>query len=121
MCNCCNCASRRVKTTAVEVNGSALTLTVAPGAFSLPGEYELIICTPIPAVPAGTNPTVEVTDGTHIYPCYTRVGNNCRADNINCVRCWPVYYGNDPEHITVLCGVNLRAPMPGSGDGYVPA
>lgn len=39
------------------------------------------------------------------YPVYTRTGNLLRADQIRCRRVYPIIFGNDPNHFSLLCCV----------------
>ena len=116
----CRCCRRLIKTICIEASSDAITLTVPPCALGRPGRYCIDVCTPFPALAPGHDPTVEITDGTHIYPCYTSVGEYARAHNVTCDRHWSVYYGKDPEHVTILRGVAQRNPACCSGDGYTP-
>lgn len=38
-------------------------------------------------------------------PIYTRTGNLLRADQIRCRRVYPIIFGNDPNHFSLLCCV----------------
>ena len=116
----CRCCCRQVKTICITASASAITLTVPPCSFAKPGRYCLDVCTPIPALTPGTDPAIEVTDGTNIYPCYTYTGDYARADNITDNRHWSVFYGNDPEHITILRGIAPHTASLCDGDGYAP-
>lgn len=39
------------------------------------------------------------------YPVYTRTGNLLRADQIRCRRVYPIIFGSDPNHFSMLCCV----------------
>lgn len=43
--------------------------------------------------------------GGTTYPVYTRTGNLLRADQIRCRRVYPIIFGNDPNHFSLLCCV----------------
>jgi hypothetical protein len=38
-----------------------------------------------------------------VYPVYTRTGNLLRADQIRCRRVYPIIFGSDPNHFSMLC------------------
>ena len=116
----CHCCSRLIKTICVEACPESITLTVPPCSLGKPGRYCIDVCTPIPILAPGSDPAIEITDGTNIYPCCTNVGDFARAHNITCDRHWSVFFGKDPEHITILRGIAPRNAAPRSGDGYTP-
>lgn len=41
----------------------------------------------------------------NVYPVYTRTGNLLRADQIRCRRVYPIIFGSDPNHFSMLCCV----------------
>lgn len=48
---------------------------------------------------------VQIQIGTTVYPVYTRTGNLLRADQIRCRRVYPIIFGSDPNHFSMLCCV----------------
>lgn len=58
------------------------------------------------SLPSGANTLpVQIQIGTTVYPVYTRTGNLLRADQIRCRRVYPIIFGNDPNHFSLLCCV----------------
>lgn len=57
-------------------------------------------------LPEGANTLpVQISIGGTTYPVYTRTGNLLRADQIRCRRVYPIIFGNDPNHFSLLCCV----------------
>lgn len=48
---------------------------------------------------------LQISIGGTTYPVYTRTGNLLRADQIRCRRVYPIIFGNDPNHFSLLCCV----------------
>lgn len=62
--------------------------------------------TPDQCLPSGANTLpVQIQIGTTVYPVYTRTGNLLRADQIRCRRVYPIIFGSDPNHFSMLCCV----------------
>lgn len=58
------------------------------------------------SLPSGANTLpVQIQIGTTVYPVYTRTGNLLRADQIRCRRVYPIIFGSDPNHFSMLCCV----------------
>lgn len=58
------------------------------------------------SLPSGANTLpVQIQIGTMVYPVYTRTGNLLRADQIRCRRVYPIIFGSDPNHFSMLCCV----------------
>lgn len=53
----------------------------------------------------GLDQRVQISIGGTTYPVYTRTGNLLRADQIRCRRVYPIIFGNDPNHFSLLCCV----------------
>lgn len=47
----------------------------------------------------------NLNNTTTVYPVYTRTGNLLRADQIRCRRVYPIIFGSDPNHFSMLCCV----------------
>lgn len=58
------------------------------------------------SLPSGANTLpVQIQIGTTVYPVYTHTGNLLRADQIRCRRVYPIIFGSDPNHFSMLCCV----------------
>lgn len=101
----CNKCKRNIKSTAVAITGTApnrvLTITI-PSTVTLNNleDYRLVICQTIPSG-SGTIP-VQIMQGTTAIPFYCRKGNIVRADQLHCRCAYPIVYGNDPVHLSML-------------------
>ena len=52
---------------------------------------------------AGSNTLpVEITIGSTTYPMYTRSGNLLRADQLRCRKLYPIIFGTDPNHFSLV-------------------
>lgn len=104
---CCDCSvPLTVKSSAVTLTGGNLYI-VLPGiklsTLSNLQRLNVIICQTIPSN-AGTA-QVFLNDGTTNLPVNVETGNYLHADQIRCRRCYPMIYGNNPAHASLLCRV----------------
>ena len=99
----CNCCNRLLKSTSVEITGTApnevLTITVPTTTLENLENYCLVIAQNLPSG-FGTLPVV-ILNGTTTIPVMCKKSNTLRADQIR-TRCrYSITYGNDPVHIMV--------------------
>lgn len=101
----CKCV-KIYKTSAVTLTGGNLYLTIPGIQFSTLPNYtqlKVIVCQSIPST-AGTA-QVYLSDGITNVPVYNMSGNYLRADEIDCRKCYPMVYGDDPVHASLKVGV----------------
>lgn len=104
---CCDCSiPLTVKSSAVTLTGGSLYITL-PGiqlaTLSNLQRLNVIICQSIPSG-AGTA-QVFLSDGTTNLPINVETGNYLHADQIRCRKCYPMIYGDNPAHASLLCRV----------------
>lgn len=106
--NCCCDYSipLTVKSSAVTLTGGSLYITL-PGiqlaTLSNLQRLNVIICQSIPSG-AGTA-QVFLSDGTTKLPINVETGNYLHADQNRCRKCYPMIYGDNPAHASLLCRV----------------
>lgn len=111
----CACG-KTIKITSTTETADTITLIASntPDLYDLE-KFKLIICTRIP-MDAGTKQVI-VQIGAVDINLLGVFGDYIRADQIKCRRCYPVVYGNDPVHLSMLCKVNrseYTTPTPGA-------
>lgn len=109
----CRCCDRFLKSSSLTVTGGNVLITVESPFPSLVNlrRYCLLIAQNLPAG-SGTLPVQISINGT-VYPVYIRSGNLLRADQIRCRRLYPIIYGNDPVHFSLLnCVINTVFSQP---------
>lgn len=97
----------------ISLSGTTLTITVAGVNFAtLPNltNFNLVLCQNLPN---GSNTAqVVLSDGTNTVNAFNLSGNYLRADQIKCRKCYPMVYGNDPQHASLkklLCNTVFEA------------
>lgn len=104
MMNCynryCYCCDKLIKSTSIELDNSALFITIPEYDFENLEQYCLVLCQSIPE--EATTETVIITDGNNCYPTLAQSGNALRADMLRTRTRYVIVYGNDTEHITFL-------------------
>lgn len=101
----CKCV-KIYRTSAVTLTGGSLYLTIPGIQFNTLSNYtqlKVIVCQSLPST-AGTA-QVYLSDGITNVPVYNMSGNYLRADEIDCRKCYPMVFGNDPVHASLKCGV----------------
>lgn len=98
----CNRCDRFIKSSSITTTSTNLviTLSTTPTLTNLK-RFCLVLAQSLPSG-ANTLP-VQIQIGTAVYPVYTRTGNLLRADQIRCRRVYPIIFGNDPDHFSLLC------------------
>ena len=97
----CRCTRNVINTTAVAVSGTNLLITVESNVdLENMKRFCLLLAQPIPTG-SNTNQVYLSVNGTN-YPVFTRSGNYLRADQIRCRKLYPVVYGNDPVHFSLI-------------------
>lgn len=100
-----NIQDGEIYTKQLNMNGLAdviITISSAPTLTNLK-RFCLVLAQNLPEG-ANTLP-VQISIGGTTYPVYTRTGNLLRADQIRCRRVYPIIFGNDPNHFSLLCCV----------------
>lgn len=101
--NCANC-QKLIKSTSIELVESCLVITIPEFEFENLEQYCLVLCQSIPS--DATTERVTITDGETSYTTVlTRYGNFVRADMLRTRRRYVIAYGNDTEHISIMCGL----------------
>lgn len=96
----------------ISLSGTTLTITVAGINFAtLPNltDFNLVLCQSLPA--GSSTSQVILTDGTTKVNTFNLSGNYLRADQIKCRKCYPMVYGNDPQHVSLkkyLCNTSYE-------------
>lgn len=100
----CNRYDRFIKSSSITASSSDVIITIssAPTLTNLK-RFCLVLAQNLPEG-ANTLP-VQISIGGTTYPVYTRTGNLLRADQIRCRRVYPIIFGNDPNHFSLLCCV----------------
>lgn len=100
----CNRCDRFIKSSSITTTSTNLviTLSTTPTLTNLK-RFCLVLAQSLPSG-ANTLP-VQIQIGTTVYPVYTRTGNLLRADQIRCRRVYPIIFGSDPNHFSMLCCV----------------
>lgn len=100
----CNRCDRFIKSSSITTTSTNLviTLSTTPTLTNLK-RFCLVLAQSLPSG-ANTLP-VQIQIGTTVYPVYTRTGNLLRADQIRCRRVYPIIFGSDPNHFSLLCCV----------------
>ena len=100
----CNRCDRFIKSSSITASSSDVIITIssAPTLTNLK-RFCLVLAQNLPEG-ANTLP-VQISIGGTTYPVYTRTGNLLRADQIRCHRVYPIIFGNDPNHFSLLCCV----------------
>lgn len=100
----CNRCDRFIKSSSITASSSDVIITIssAPTLTNLK-RFCLVLAQNLPEG-ANTLP-VQISIGGTTYPVYTRTGNLLRADQIRCRRVYPIIFGNDPNHFSLLCCV----------------
>lgn len=95
---------RFIKSSSITASSSDVIITIssAPTLTNLK-RFCLVLAQNLPEG-ANTLP-VQISIGGTTYPVYTRTGNLLRADQIRCRRVYPIIFGNDPNHFSLLCCV----------------
>lgn len=100
----CRCCDRFLKSSSVAVTATNLVITVESTAtLENLDKFYLLLTQQIPTG-ANTLP-VQISIGGTVYPVYTRSGNLLRADQLKCRKLYPVVYGTDPAHFSLVVGV----------------
>lgn len=104
----CKCCDRFLKSSSLTVTENALLVNVESNeTVNLVNlrRYCLLI---VQNLPTGSNTLpVEISINNVNYPVYTRSGNLLRADQLRCRRLYPIIYGTDPVHFSLLaCVIN---------------
>lgn len=98
--SCKNC-DRFLKSSSIAVSGTNLLITVESNVdLENMKRFCLLLAQPIPTG-SNTNQVYLSVNGTN-YPVFTRSGNYLRADQIRCRKLYPVVYGNDPVHFSLI-------------------
>lgn len=101
----CNCDFPiTLKSQSITLSGTTLTISVSGvnlASIQNLQKINLILCQTIPSG-AGTAQVV-LNDGTTTLNILVRTGNYLRADQIKCRKCYPLIYGNDTAHLSLLC------------------
>lgn len=109
----CNRCDRFIKSSSITTTSTNLviTLSTTPTLTNLK-RFCLVLAQSLPSG-ANTLP-VQIQIGTTVYPVYTRTGNLLRADQIRCRRVYPIIFGSDPNHFSMLCCVpnTVYTPTP---------
>lgn len=97
-------SNRFIKSSSITTTSTNLviTLSTTPTLTNLK-RFCLVLAQSLPSG-ANTLP-VQIQIGTMVYPVYTRTGNLLRADQIRCRRVYPIIFGSDPNHFSMLCCV----------------
>lgn len=97
----CTRCDRYLKSSSITVSSDTLTILIVPQ-INLVNlrRYCLLLAQSIPEN-AGTA-QVKITINGFTYPIYTRSGNFLRADELRCRKIYPVIYGNDPNHFSLI-------------------
>lgn len=100
----CNRCDRFIKSSSITASSSDVIITIssAPTLTNLK-RFCLVLAQNLPEG-ANTLP-VQISIGGTTYPVYTITGNLLRADQIRCRRVYPIIFGNDPNHFSLLCCV----------------
>lgn len=103
----CNRCDRFIKSSSITASSSDVIITIssAPTLTNLK-RFCLVLAQNLPEG-ANTLP-VQISIGGTTYPVYTRTGNLLRADQIRCRRVYPIIFGNDPNHFSLLCCVPIK-------------
>lgn len=90
-----------IKSTSIVVAGSQLLINIPAVTLTNHQEFKLVLCQPIPTS-AGVSQVLLQTP-TETIEMRVRTGNYLRADQIKCRKCYPMVYGTDPVHVSMLC------------------
>lgn len=99
-----SCCDRTIKITSITETDTTITLVSGNTPMLCDLEkLKLIICTRIPVTAKTKQVLVKI--GTVTMELFGVFGDYIRADQIKCRRCYPVVYGNDPVHLSMICKV----------------
>ena len=99
----CNRCDRFIKSSSITTTSTNLVITLSTTPTLTNLKRFLVLAQSLPSG-ANTLP-VQIQIGTTVYPVYTRTGNLLRADQIRCRRVYPIIFGSDPNHFSMLCCV----------------
>lgn len=103
---------RTFYSSAITLSGTTLTITIPGVSFNtLPNltNFNLVLCQSLPA--GSSTAQVVLNDGTTTVNAFNISGNYLRADQIRCRKCYPMVYGNDPQHVSMkklLCNTSFQ-------------
>lgn len=133
MCNRNHCCVPTVEVVSISQTGTVMTLFTGPftGALGCTGKFNL--CIPFAFSPAQAGDTVQISDGTTIFPVMTCTGNSLRIWQLLCSgRCGQqrkflhARVLNDPVHVQVTdclpmtCNSTIEPILPFTAAGGNP-
>lgn len=97
----CRCCDRFLKSSSITVGATSVVITVESNATLNNLDRFCLLLTQNLPVGSNTLP-VEITISSTTYPMYTRSGNLLRADQLRCRKLYPVIFGTDPNHFSLV-------------------
>lgn len=95
------CETLTVKSTSIVVSGTQLLINIPALTLTNHQEFKLVLCQQIPAAAAVDQVLLQTPSAT--IEMRLRTGNYVRADQLRCRKCYPMVYGTDPVHASMLC------------------